>query len=213
MSRPFVVPVRFSAGARVVQTTTLALSTGCAFVRCLIPPRAGEKVSLQLYLPDGGALKLTAKVRERGSERATGFWADFEPDLRAQARISRALASVPEKGGSERRATRRIAMRLAVRFGTVDHLRKEYTTNISAGGMFIRTEHPPAMNEVVQVSLALPGAGAPLDARAMVVHRVTPEEARQRGVDPGVGVQFVESDDRFRERIDQIIAGAAGSGG
>jgi uncharacterized protein (TIGR02266 family) len=194
----------------MVQATTLALGLDCAFVRCVVPPRPGDTVSLQLSLPDGGPLQLTAKVRERaGSEAATGFWADFERDLRAQARISRVIAALADKSGSERRATRRYAVRLAVRFGSVDQLRKEYATNISAGGMFIRTDQPPAMNEVVQVSIDLPGGGPPIEAKATVVHRVTPEEARVHGREAGAGVQFVEGDDRFRARIDQIIAEAA----
>jgi len=40
----------------------------------------------------------------------------------------------------------------------------------------------------------------------MVVHRVTKEEAAQRGTLPGVGVQFMDADDEFRRRIDAAIA-------
>ena len=40
----------------------------------------------------------------------------------------------------------------------------------------------------------------------LVVHRVGPAEAAQRNVEPGVGVQFVEADDLFRERIDKFVA-------
>ncbi len=38
-----------------------------------------------------------------------------------------------------------------------------------------------------------------------MVHRVTKEEAEQRGTLAGVGVQFVDSDDDFRSRIDAAI--------
>jgi uncharacterized protein (TIGR02266 family) len=209
LARPFVVAVRFAAGPHVVQATTIALAVDCAFVRCLVPPPLGEKVTLQLYLPEGGPLQVSGTVRERSST-PVGFWVGFDKDLKAQSRLSRLLASVPEKGGQERRALRRYPVKLAVRFGTVDQLRKENATNISAGGMFIKTEQPPPMNEVVQVTIDLP-AGRPIEAKATVVHRVTPEDARARGCDAGVGVQFVETDDRFRERIDEIIAGAAKS--
>jgi uncharacterized protein (TIGR02266 family) len=210
LARPFVIPVRFTAGGRSAQSTTLALAIDCAFVRCIVPPPAGEKVSLQLYVPEGGPLQVTGAVRERSSN-PTGFWVAFDKDLKAQARLSRLLASVPEKGGQERRALRRYPVKLVVRFGTVDQLRKEHATNISAGGMFIKTDQPPPMDEVVQVTIDLPGGGRPVEAKATVVHRVTVEEARARGCDAGVGVQFVQSDDRFRDRIDRIIAAAAQS--
>ena len=135
-----------------------------------------------------------------------GFWADFVPDKQAQARIARALGLVQETARvKDRRATPRYAARFAVRFGTVEEFRREYATNISAGGLFIRTDDPPLMEAVVTVVLELPG-GAPVEGKAVVVHRVTPEEAAQRKVDPGVGVQFVHGDDAFRDRIDRFVA-------
>jgi hypothetical protein len=40
----------------------------------------------------------------------------------------------------------------------------------------------------------------------MVVHRVTKQDAEQRGTLPGIGVQFMDADDEFRSRIDAAIA-------
>jgi hypothetical protein len=37
------------------------------------------------------------------------------------------------------------------------------------------------------------------------MHRVTAEEAEQQGIIPGIGVQFLEADDHFRERIDRYV--------
>jgi uncharacterized protein (TIGR02266 family) len=208
LARPFVVPVRFSARSHPVQATTVALAVDCAFIRCLVPPPVGERLTLQIHLPEGVPLHVAGFVRVR-SHSPVGFWVAFDKDLKAQARLSRALAAVPEEGGQERRVLRRYPVKLVVRFGTLDQLRKEHATNISAGGMFIKTNEPPRMDETVQVAIDLPGGGRPIEATATVVHRVTPEEARARGTDPGVGVQFVEADDRFRERIDELIANAA----
>ena len=67
------------------------------------------------------------------------------------------------------------------------------------------------MDAVVDVVLELPG-GEPIQGKALVVHRVTPEEARGRQVDPGIGVQFVHGDDRFRERVDQFLASLSARG-
>ncbi len=212
-SRPFVVPVRFAVGAQVLQATTGALGVGCAFVRCLVPPRPGERITMHFYLAEDHPVQVTAAVRPRsGRESAMGFWADFVPDKMAQARIARALGLVEQPARPmDRRATPRYAARFAVRFGSVDEFRREYATNISAGGVFIRTDDPPQMEAVVTVVLELPG-GAPVEAKAVVVHRVTPEEAAQRKVDPGVGVQFVHGDDAFRDRIDQFVASLSARG-
>jgi uncharacterized protein (TIGR02266 family) len=203
----YVVPVRFAVGTQVVQATTGALSLECAFVRCLVPPRPGERISLRLYLSGEAPLRMSATVRSRsGRESGMGFWADFEQDLRAKNHIARVLGLAERASRPiDRRATARYPARFAVRFGTVDEFKREYATNISAGGLFIGTEAPPEMNTVIDVALELPG-GTPVQAKALVVHRVSPEEAARRNVDPGVGVQFVQADDRFRERIDRFVA-------
>jgi uncharacterized protein (TIGR02266 family) len=206
-SRPYVVPVRFALGAQILQATTGALGVDCAFVRCIVPPRPGEQIMLRFYLAGDHPVQVIGTVRPRtGREGGMGFWVDYLPDKMAQSRIARALGIVEEPARPmDRRATPRYAARFAVRFGSVDEFRREYATNISAGGLFIRTEQPPAMDAVVDVVLELPG-GEPIQGKAVVVHRVSPEEASQRQVDPGIGVQFVHGDDRFRERIDQFVA-------
>jgi len=211
--RPYVIPVRFTVGDQVLQATTGALGIDCAYVRCLVPPRPGERIDLRLYLSDERPVEVKAKVRGRtGRESAMGFWADFVAEKMDRSRIARAVGLVEQPARpQDRRATPRYAARFAVRFGTVDEFRREYATNISAGGLFIRTEQPPEMDAVVDVSLELPG-GQPVEGKAVVVHRVTPEEAAQRKVDPGVGVQFVQGDDRFRERVDQFVATLSAKG-
>jgi uncharacterized protein (TIGR02266 family) len=104
------------------------------------------------------------------------------------------------------RSTQRVDARLRVRFQTAAALKQEMSLNISAGGMFIRTDAPPSMREMVKVSIELPGETEPIEAQAQVVHRVTREEGRLTGRHPGAGVQFFEADDRFREALDAWIA-------
>jgi uncharacterized protein (TIGR02266 family) len=121
------------------------------------------------------------------------------PDTRAQ----QAPTKVSE--ADNRRTFPRYDARFAVRFSSVQEFVLEYAANISAGGVFVRTDNPPDLETVVQVSLDLPGGGPPASAKAVVVHRVTTEQARERNTLAGVGVQFVEADDEFRERIDRAI--------
>jgi uncharacterized protein (TIGR02266 family) len=105
-----------------------------------------------------------------------------------------------------RRSYPRYRARFAVHFETVQEFVLEYAANISAGGVFVVTDFPPEMDQVITVVLELPDGRPPVPCKAQVVHRVTKEEAQARGEPAGVGVQFIEADDTFRERIDQTIA-------
>jgi uncharacterized protein (TIGR02266 family) len=217
-----VFPIRFATRNAAVQTTTRELSLTGVFVRCLEPPAAGSLLAMTLYLPgssDGLIVEgLVREVAPAGDE--SGFWANFSamtPNVRGQiaellTRRERAAEAKPigtvmvhPREDDPRRAFPRHDAHFAVRFATVQDFVLEYAANISAGGVFVHTENPPALKTVVRVEMELPGGGEAVPARGLVVHRVTPEEAKAKGTLPGMGVQFVDSDDRFRERIDAAI--------
>jgi uncharacterized protein (TIGR02266 family) len=285
---PIVLPVRITAGSRVIQTTTRVLSARGTSIRCLEPPPVGERVVLRFYLPgQSAAVEVSAIVREvypGGAER--GCWAEFvDVDPAAAARLLAAinpasrqvragpvplgsvfkrrpisspqLPAFPAAGGSgldgpapvsrhtlpaigsasrpslpsfdavppagphagpppigdvylagdtdNRRVFPRYRARFAVRFQTVQDFVLEYAANLSAGGVFVSTDHPPEMSSVITVSLELPGGGPPVTCKALVVHRVTVEQAPTSDMGAGVGVQFLDADDAFRQRIDHAI--------
>ena len=216
-----VFPIRFAAGETAVQTTTRELSHRGVLVRCLEPPPAGTALEMRLYLPGAReAVQVSGVVREHSNGGEPGFWADFvEPGEHERTRIGdviarreRASAAVPigaiavQPQVDPRRAFPRYNVNFAVRFASVQDFVLEYAANISAGGVFVTTENPPPLKSVVHVQMELPGGGGPVPARGIVVHRVTRQEAAQRGTPPGVGVQFVDADDEFRQRIDAAIA-------
>ncbi len=218
-----VFPVRFATGELAVQTTTRELSDRGVLVSCLAPPAPGTALEMKLYLPgEGEALHVGAVVRELSpAGQDPGFWAEFVGADEGQlARIGEAIArrqrasEAKPIGAMElhpqhedpRRAFPRFKADFAVRFATVQDFVLEYAANISAGGVFVHTEQPPPLKTVVQVELELPGVGPPVPARGLVVHLVSKEDAEQKGTLPGVGVQFMDADDEFRQRIDAAIA-------
>jgi uncharacterized protein (TIGR02266 family) len=221
-SAPIVIPIRFATGEAAVQTTTRKLSADGVLVRCVEPPPAGTALDLKLYLPGSSEpLHLSGVVAEHAPpDEDTGFWAEFLGASEAQrARIDdliehrqRAADAVPigavalHPHDEGRRSFPRYNVNFAVRFATVQDFVLEYAANISAGGVFVHTEQPPPLKTVVQVEMELPGSSDPVPARGMVVHRVTREEADQKGTFPGVGVQFMDAGDEFRQRIDAAIA-------
>jgi type IV pilus assembly protein PilZ len=226
-----VLPVRFALGPHPVQATTRALTPEAVFIRAEQRPRPGARIALRLYLPSGPPADLAAVVSGRAAPAGeSGFWANFSAlaagararilavaGVGAAARSSRSPApppavrgALPRLGGLELRTTTRIAASLRVCIGSAAELREEMTLNVSAGGLFIRTDAPPPLREIVVVSIELPDESAPVETRAQVVHIVTREQARASGRPAGVGVQFVEANDRFRARLDEWLAKQGG---
>jgi uncharacterized protein (TIGR02266 family) len=218
---PIVFPVRFATRNAAVQTTTREVSRTGVFVRCLEPPSMGTVIGMKLYLPGSAeAMEVEGVVREVAAQGAeSGFWAEFNgmaPHQRAQiaeliARRDRASVAKPigavavQPFDDPRRAFPRHAVRFAVRFATVQDFVLEYAANISAGGVFVQTDNPLPLKTVVRVEMELPGSNELVPARGMVVHRVTAEEAKARGALAGMGVQFLDADDNFRDRISAAI--------
>ena len=218
---PIVIPIRFATGEAVVQTTTRQLSADGVLVRCVEPPPAGTALDLKLYLPGSSEpLHLSGVVAEHAPpDEDTGFWAEFLGASEAQrARIDdligrreRAADAVPigavalNPHDEGRRSFPRYNVNFAVRFATVQDFVLEYAANISAGGVFVQTENPPDLHAVVTVTMELPDGGKPVEAKGLVVHRVSAQDAKVRNTPPGAGVQFVDASDEFRERIDRAI--------
>lgn len=225
---PIVFPVRFVAEGTAVQTTSRSISDEEIDVRCLRPPRVGARVSMALYLPGTVQPEVAVGVVSdvhggQGAPSEAGFRARFVAvDPIARHRIIHMLternqqkalpgghvpaprpAPAPPRG--EARAFPRLPVRFRVRFATPFDFVTEYAENISAGGLFIRTTEPPDLQRAVSVVLELPDGGAPISASALVVHRVTGEASRASGEAAGCGVQFLDTSDGFRERIDRYL--------
>ena len=64
-----------------------------------------------------------------------------------------------------------------------------YTENISHGGLFIRHDEPPEDGTELVVEIEMPD-GSMLKLEARVVHAMTAEEAKEKGVPMGFGVEF-----------------------
>src|SRR4051794_35621655 len=94
MRKAMTFPVRFVAERQSVQSTSRDLDEESVFVRCVEPPRVGERVVLRLYLPGIAAGDtIHAEVTESGGE---GFRAKFgEIGDEARGHIAAALRKGP----------------------------------------------------------------------------------------------------------------------
>ncbi len=208
MRKAMAFPVRFVAEGQSVQTTSRDLDEEGVFIRCVEPPAKGERVSLKLYLPgiaEGDALQ--ADVEESGED---GFRARFV-DLPAEARehIAAALSStvpaVEEPAAAVRAGEKRYLPRFLDRFRVTlsagQHRAQRQALNLSRSGLFIQTDAPPAVDQIVQVILELPDGKPAAEVQGIVVQRVLPGS----GTPAGAGVQFIAADDAFRARLDAYL--------
>ena len=97
------------------------------------------------------------------------------------------------------RSAPRYPASLRVTLSGVEGLLAEQVTNISAGGMFVRTERDLPIGTLLSMALELPDGDRPAPVQGKVVH------ARPSHSETGIGVQFVSDDDAFRGRVDRYI--------
>jgi uncharacterized protein (TIGR02266 family) len=110
----------------------------------------------------------------------------------------------PAPPASTQRRGRRFAVRLEMEFRSELEFVQEHATNISNGGLFVRTAHRPPLDSVVTVSVKLPN-GDRLQGEALVVHVVD---------DPysgGVGLTFLSEEPAFVETLDRYLVSLADS--
>jgi Tfp pilus assembly protein PilZ len=77
------------------------------------------------------------------------------------------------------------------------------TEDVSYGGVFLCTDSPLPLLQLVRVQLVLPIGDRALQAHGMTVHVVQPENAQGRV--PGVGVQFYALDQNTRDAWEAFI--------
>jgi uncharacterized protein (TIGR02266 family) len=80
-----------------------------------------------------------------------------------------------------------------------------YAANISAAGMFLRTDTNLAVGALVSVALELPDGDRPAPLEGKVVHVVGPAQVRSGWSGAGVGIQFIASDHSVRGRLDRYL--------
>src|SRR6266446_5528724 len=204
-----VFPVRFAAhqGA-AVQTTSAEMTDSRMLLMC--PQHrapAAALVALQLYLPDSfpPAAAMGRIGAPAGKRQGDGFWLDLVDALLAlfAPRVNR--SSLDGSGTSPHRAAPRYPTSLPVTIGSEGRVIAACARNISTSGLYVHTEQEVPLGSLVAVRLALPDGDAPLGVQAKVIHRVTAGQTHTPWVEKGLGLQFVEGNDSFRNRLDRQL--------
>jgi uncharacterized protein (TIGR02266 family) len=95
-------------------------------------------------------------------------------------------------GRFERRGGLRERASLKVQYTSIGELVEAYTVDISRGGLFVKTQEPLPIGEVVKIHAELPDGGPSLDTFGRVAH-VIGAEALADGRVPGMGLEFLDT--------------------
>ena len=77
--------------------------------------------------------------------------------------------------------------------------------NLSAGGLFLRTEQQLPRGTEVQIELIKPGGRKPLHVAGHVAGVITAEEAASARFIPGLGVQFTQIEADEADRLEELL--------
>jgi CheY-like chemotaxis protein/Tfp pilus assembly protein PilZ len=93
-----------------------------------------------------------------------------------------------------------IAGRVICRDGT--HYRSYITLSIGEGGMFIESDKPRPVGEIIEPQLLLPGLVEPLPLKGKVVYSVTEEREKHP---QGMGIKFLDMDPQTKTILSNYV--------
>jgi CheY-like chemotaxis protein/Tfp pilus assembly protein PilZ len=204
-----VYQLQLDSEEALVTALARCVAEGSLFVPTRRAPDPGAEVTLLLQIPNSEPFEADGTVLERTEVPQAGFRAELRPGPALQQLIARQIAKgrhgkrhCPEGG---RRGTSRYQACLGVELRGLPELQREWTLNISKGGLFVRTEKPPPLRSRIGLRIALP-EGRTVETECEVVHRVDLDEAAARHIPPGVGVAFNPNDAALSRTITQLLA-------
>lgn len=91
-----------------------------------------------------------------------------------------------------------------IEFESAEEFQREHRANLVNGGVFIATEEPATLRELVSVELSLVGESGTVRLSGEIVHIIPPEMA-EAGAVPGVAVQFACTQTALRAALEPLV--------
>lgn len=115
------------------------------------------------------------------------------------------MSDSEDGSGSEKRRFARTALSLLVqyRFNTFEDFLAEYSVNLSAGGIFIRTDQPKPEGSIIYLQFSLKDGSRLIEGMGRVV-RVNPPGVAGRVA--GMGIEFLNFDEDSTQLIAEIVS-------
>jgi uncharacterized protein (TIGR02266 family) len=107
--------------------------------------------------------------------------------------------------GAERRQWQRVLVDLEVDYGNQENYLFAYITDISATGIFVRTNTPEAPGTRLNVRFTPDGKSAPLELEGEVIWINPFRPGHSDNLHPGMGIRFIDLADDDRHRLADFI--------
>ncbi len=123
--------------------------------------------------------------------------------LRGLASLEERYAHAPNPGQGGRPA--RYHTSLPAAFPDATASSSASVTNVSVGGASLRTDRRLPVGSEVSLGISFPDAEEPVHVKGRIRHVVGRTGQRAPGAEPGLGIQFVNGDKDFRNRLHRFI--------
>ena len=108
----------------------------------------------------------------------------------AERRRSRLPVGRDRRAGADRRIHKRIPVSIEVDYRADETFLFAYITDISAMGIFVRTEQPEPVGTRLTMCFRLPQSSESIEIEGEVIWINPPRPEHDEGRNPGMGVQF-----------------------
>jgi len=193
--------VLFGPQAPGAEGFALNLSAEGVFISALRPYPPGTDLRIRLLPTGADAIELRGTV-QWGLRVPQQLMSVVRPGMGIQL-ISPPSAYIDFFSGllkaDTNRAHPRLEARLAVRFYRREIFVKEYTENISRGGLFIATGTPFDEGTELTIDLVIPDLATVWTVTGRVAYRLNAEQAKPLATPAGIGVKITKIDARTEE--------------
>ncbi len=111
------------------------------------------------------------------------------------------MSSKQPRGSEERRSTSREPIKIPIDYSAVDVFFSEFASNINEGGMFIETDNPAELDDVVQLQMRFPELESPVQVGGRVAWT---SDGKEDGP-PGMGIEFLDLTVEARDTINKVV--------
>ncbi len=185
---PLEARIRKNGAMIVVQGVAKELEPEGMTLRLIEEVEADSNIAITLRAPEFAPINLACKVlwSEKISDRITECGVIIsDPPVNYYN-----LIQVIEQKLDERRQQKRYDKVVQVSFESKEAFLREITTNISSGGMYIKTNQPLDEMTEFDLELIIPGLKEPIRVRANVVFVLRQNQVSASTPPAGMGVEF-----------------------
>jgi uncharacterized protein (TIGR02266 family) len=126
-------------------------------------------------------------------------------DRAQDAEAREAAAAKSEQAARDRRRSLRVLVDLEVDYGDADNYLFAYITDISATGIFVRTNTPEAPGTRLNVRFTPHGSPRPLELEGEVIWINRYRPGHSDNLHPGMGIRFIDLAPEDRRRLAEYV--------